>query len=48
MQTYSQTASTSMAAPSGEQRISRQTEDLVYQGFTIAAFLLVLGTLWIF
>jgi hypothetical protein len=48
MQTYSPTASVSMAAPSGERKVSRQTEDLVYQGVTIAAILLVLGTLWIF
>ena len=26
----------------------RQTEDLVYQAVTVAAILLVLGTLWIF
>jgi hypothetical protein len=48
MQTYSPTASISMAAPPGGQRSSRQTEDLVYQGFTVAAILLVLGSLWIF
>jgi hypothetical protein len=48
MQTNSPTASISMAAPSGGQRLFRQTEDLVYQGFTVAAILLVLTSLWIF
>jgi hypothetical protein len=48
MQTYSPTASISMAAPDGGRKSSRQTEDLVYQGVTIAAILLVLGSLWIF
>jgi hypothetical protein len=48
MQTYSPTASISMEAPPGEQRLSRQIEDLVYQGFTVTAILLVLASLWIF
>ncbi len=48
MQNYSPTASIPMATPPGEQRLSRQTEDLVYQGFTVAAILLVLASLWIF
>jgi hypothetical protein len=48
MQTYSPTASISMAVPAGVRKSSRQAEDLVYQGVTIAAILLVLGTLWIF
>jgi hypothetical protein len=37
-----------MATSPGEQRSFRQTEDLVYQGFTVAAILLFLATLWIF
>jgi hypothetical protein len=37
-----------MATPDGGQRLSRQTEELMYQGVTIAAILLVLGSLWIF
>jgi hypothetical protein len=48
MQTYSPTASISTAESAGERKSSRQTEDLVYQGVTIAAILLVLGSLWIF
>ena len=48
MQSYYPDASIPMATPTGEQTSSRQTEDLVYQGVTIAAILLVLGTLWIF
>jgi hypothetical protein len=37
-----------MATPADGQRLPRQTEDLMYQGVTIAAILLVLGSLWIF
>ena len=48
MQTYSPTASIPMAESSGERKSSRQTEDLVYQGVTIASMLLVLASLWIF
>jgi hypothetical protein len=48
MQNYSPTASFPMETPPGEQRLSRKTEDLVYQGFTVAAILLVLASLWIF
>ena len=48
MQTSSPIASISMATPDGGQRLSRQTEELMYQGVTIAAILLVLGSLWIF
>jgi hypothetical protein len=48
MQTYSPIASISMAAPTAGRKSSRQTEDFVYQGVTIAAILLVLGSLWIF
>ena len=48
MQNYSPDASISMAAPTSEPRSSRQAEDLVYQGVTVIAILLVLGTLWIF
>jgi hypothetical protein len=48
MQTYPPTASISMATPTGERRSSRQTDDFVYQGFTVAAILLVLASLWVF
>ena len=48
MQTYSPTASISMATPPGGQRLSRQTEDLVYQTVTVVSILLVLGSLWVF
>jgi hypothetical protein len=48
MQTYSPTASISRSAPADGRKSSRQTEDLVYQGFTVAAILLVLGSLWLF
>jgi hypothetical protein len=48
MQTSSPTTSLYTAAPAGGHRLSRQTEDLVYQGVTIAAILLVLGSVWVF
>jgi hypothetical protein len=49
MQTSPQTLSfPSLSDPVGESAGSRQAEDLFYQGFTIAAILLVLGSVWIF
>jgi hypothetical protein len=33
--------------PSGRAAWSRRADDLIYQGFTVAAMLLVLGTLWV-
>ncbi len=48
MQTYSLTSSIPMAEPSGGRKSSRRTEDLVYQGVTVASMLLVLASLWIF
>jgi hypothetical protein len=35
-----------MPPPTGRQRRHWQTEDLVYQGVTVAAILLVLGSLF--
>ncbi len=34
--------------PAGAPRQGRQVSDLVYQGMTIAAMLLLLGSLWAF
>ena len=48
MQPSPQTASISMPAPPVEQARSGQTEDWVYQAVTVAAILLVLGSLWVF
>lgn len=48
MQTSPPTASTSMPASGGEQARSRQVEDLVYQAVTVAAILMVLGSIWVF
>jgi len=48
MQNDSPDASISVAVPASEPGSSRQAEDLVYQGVTVIAILLVLGTLWIF
>jgi hypothetical protein len=48
MQPSPQAASISMPAPaSGIERL-RQTDDRVYQIVTVAAILLVLGSLWVF
>ncbi|MFY9854008.1 MAG: hypothetical protein WAK26_09050 [Terracidiphilus sp.] len=46
MQSSSQVASISMPSPTGRQKRRRQTEDLVYQGVTVAAILLVLTSLF--
>jgi fructose-1-phosphate kinase PfkB-like protein len=48
MQPSSQTASISMPAPPIEQARFGQTEDRVYQAVTVAAILLLLGSLWVF
>jgi hypothetical protein len=49
MPTSSLTASTSsLPAHAGASEHSRQMEERVYQGFTIAAILLVLGSMWVF
>jgi len=48
MQPSPQTTFTSIPAPVGGRTRSRRTEDLVYQAVTIAAILMVLGSLWIF
>ncbi|MGA2887845.1 MAG: hypothetical protein ABSE51_07320 [Terracidiphilus sp.] len=48
MQTYSQAALISMPTPASERAQSLHTEDLVYQGFTIAAIVMVLASLWVF
>jgi hypothetical protein len=37
-----------MTAPAGVSGRSRQTDERVYQAFTVAAILLVLGSLWLF
>jgi hypothetical protein len=46
MRPFLQAASISMPPPTGRQRRHWQTEDLVYQGVTVAAILLVLGSLF--
>jgi hypothetical protein len=48
MQSFPQTASISMPAPPVEQARSGLNEDWVYQAVTVAAILLVLGSLWVF
>lgn len=47
MQT-SPSTSVSIAAPAGSAEIGGAREERVYQAVTIAAILLVLGSLWIF
>ncbi len=46
MQPFTQTASTRRLTPAGGFRAPRQTAEIVYQGMTIAAMLLLLGSLW--
>jgi hypothetical protein len=48
MQTSSPSASTQMPQTSPEAANTYRKEDLVYQAVTVAAILLVLGTLWLF
>jgi hypothetical protein len=48
MQTSPPTTITAMPAAGSEQSSSRQTEDLAYQAVTVAAILMVLGSLWVF
>jgi hypothetical protein len=45
MQTIQRTASASTPAPGGAQTQFRRTEDRVYQAVTVAAILLLLGSL---
>ena len=48
MHTSPQTATTSLPAPSGRNAHARKTEDLAYQAVTVAAIVVVLGSLWVF
>ncbi|HEY1159883.1 MAG TPA: hypothetical protein VGE83_04590 [Terracidiphilus sp.] len=48
MQSSSQSAYSSPPAPSGVSGESRKAEDLTYQAVTVAAILLLLGSLWVF
>jgi hypothetical protein len=48
MQSPSQPASTALPAHSGSSTSARRSEDIVYQAMTIAAILLVLGSVWVF
>lgn len=48
MQPFPAYAYTSMPAHAGGQARSRQTGDLAYQAVTVAAILMVLGSLWAF
>lgn len=36
------------AAPSGAGEVSRRREELAYQAATVAAILLLLGSIWLF
>jgi hypothetical protein len=42
------TASSSVPSPAGGIQRPRQTEDRTYRAVTVAAILLVLGSLWMF
>ena len=48
MQSSPQTASTSLPVQASRADHSGQPADLVYQTVTIAAMLLLLGSLWVF
>ncbi len=48
MPTSPQSASTTLPGSTGEQDRTQQPGDLVYQVMTIAAILLLLGSLWAF
>ena len=48
MQLFPQTASISMHVPPCEIEHPHQAEDWAYQAMTVAAILLVLGSLWVF
>jgi hypothetical protein len=48
MQSSPQTASTSLPEQASRMDRSSQSADFVYQSVTIAAMLLLLGSLWVF
>jgi hypothetical protein len=48
MQTSSQSAPSAQPTSSDHASSARKPEDLAYQAVTIAAILLVLGSLWVF
>jgi hypothetical protein len=48
MHPFFSAASTSVLPPGVGEDVSRQTEDRAYKAVTIAAILLVLGSLWMF
>jgi hypothetical protein len=48
MHPISQAASEPLPAPRKDALRSRPAEDMVYQAMTVAAILLVLGSLWVF
>jgi hypothetical protein len=48
MQSSPQNASASLQARGDAPRQSRKAEDLMYQAITVAAILMLLGSLWVF
>jgi hypothetical protein len=48
MQPSPQSAAVSIPASAGGIEVSSQRDDWVYQAVTVAAILLVLGSLWVF
>jgi hypothetical protein len=48
MQSILQTASNAIQAQAGRMDSPHKTEDRAYQAVTVAAILLVLGSLWLF
>jgi hypothetical protein len=48
MQPSPQSAAVTIPAPAASIELSSQRDDRVYQAVTVAAILLVLGSLWVF
>jgi len=48
MHSLPQSASNSLPSLQGKSSRSRRAEDLAYQSLTVAAMLLLLGSLWVF
>ncbi len=48
MQTSPQSACTQLPTASGRLTETRRSEDLVYQAVTVAAILMLLGSVWVF
>ncbi len=48
MESYPQSATVSVPAPGGADLKALKRDDVAYQAVTVAAMLLLLGSLWVF